>query len=143
VIDDDAEVLDTTRGILEDLGYKVEVAQTAEDAFAAFERGAIDLAIVDLSIPGFPGIELGARLRERKAALPILFSSGYPDLIATNSKQMSADAFLGKPYSSRELATKLEALLQTNGSSASTGERALSPASSSFCGAACSIGGES
>jgi signal transduction histidine kinase/ActR/RegA family two-component response regulator len=114
VVDDDTGVLDTTRGMLEDLGYRVRIAQTADEALMTFERGGIDLAMLDLAMPDITGFELGTRLQQRNAALPILFCSGYPELIETNGTQVSAGAFLGKPYSSRELSAKLNSLLNAS-----------------------------
>ncbi len=112
VVDDDPGVLEATRGMLDDLGYRVKVAQSVEAALAALDGAPIDLAMVDLAMPGSSGIDLVAQLHARKHNLPVLFCSGYPELIATNRERINGASFLHKPYTSRELSAKLNSLLR-------------------------------
>jgi signal transduction histidine kinase/ActR/RegA family two-component response regulator len=122
IVDDDTDVLETTCGMLDNLGYKTVVADHAAAALRALDSNAVDLAIVDLGMPGTSGLELGLQLQQRKPDLAVLFCSGYPDLIAANGKRADNSLFLHKPYSSRELAVKIEAVLRT--------KSALAPADS-------------
>jgi signal transduction histidine kinase/ActR/RegA family two-component response regulator len=119
VVDDDTDVLETTRSMLDTLGYKTIVAGHAEAALKALESAAVDLAIVDLAMPGTSGLELGSQLQQRKPGLPVLFCSGYPDLITANGKRANGSLFLNKPYSSRELAIKIESVLRPKPAAAS------------------------
>jgi signal transduction histidine kinase len=113
VVDDDAGVLETTRNMLEELGYKVIAAGNAEAALAAIGAEAIDIAILDLAMPGVPGLDLGQHLQQRQPALPIIYCSGYPDLIEATGKRLSSGLLLGKPYSSRDLSAKIDSILST------------------------------
>jgi DNA-binding NtrC family response regulator len=113
VVDDDAGVLETTRNMLEELGYKVIAAGDAEAALAAIGAEAIDIAILDLAMPGVPGLDLGQHLQQRQPALPIIYCSGYPDLIEATGKRLSSGLLLGKPYSSRDLSAKIDSILST------------------------------
>lgn len=65
-----------------------------------------------LAMPGTSGHELGLQLQQRKPDLAVLFCSGYPDLIAANGERVNGSLFLHKPYSSRELAVKIESVLR-------------------------------
>lgn len=113
VVDDDAGVLETTRNMLEELGYKAIAAGNAEAALAVIGAEAIDIAILDLAMPGVSGLDLGQHLQQRQPALPIIYCSGYPDLIEATGKRVSSDLLLGKPYLSRDLSAKIESILRT------------------------------
>jgi signal transduction histidine kinase/ActR/RegA family two-component response regulator len=112
VIDDDPSVLETTRGMLDDLGYRPIVAENAEAALAVVAQQAVDLAIIDLAMPSSSGLEVGSQLQQRQPDLPVLFCSGYPDLIDTTSRRMSSSLSLSKPYSTRELSAKIRSVLR-------------------------------
>ncbi len=112
VVDDDPSVLETTSSMLDDLGYRPIAANNLETALAAVSDEKIDLAIVDLAMPGVHGLELGRELQRRQPGLPIVFCSGYPDLIEATDERVERGLLLSKPYSSRELAAKIEAILR-------------------------------
>ena len=107
-------MLETTRDMLDILGYKVIVAENAETALSVIDGHAVDLAIVDLAMPKVSGLDLGAQLQERQPGLNVLFCSGYPELIAANGKSVNSTLFLKKPFSSRELSTKIESVIRMN-----------------------------
>ena len=112
VVDDDPSVLETTRSMLDELGYQTIAADNLEAALTAVSERPIDLAIVDLAMPGVHGLELGQKLQRSQPGLPILYCSGYPDLIEETGERVERNLLLSKPYSSRELAAKIEATLR-------------------------------
>lgn len=111
VVDDDASVLETTRSMLDDLGYQAIAAENLDAAVATLSHRAIDLAIIDLAMPGVSGLDVGLELQRQQPGLPVLYCSGYPDLIEETGKRMNGTMLLRKPFSSRELSAKLEAML--------------------------------
>lgn len=113
VVDDDASVLETTRSMLDDLGYQAIAADTLDMALTAMSDQPIDLAIVDLAMPGLSGLDVGRELQRRKPGLPVVYCSGYPDLIEQTSKRLDGGTLLSKPFSSRDLSIKLEATLRS------------------------------
>ncbi|ULK94947.1 ATP-binding protein [Bradyrhizobium sp. I71] len=113
VVDDDASVLETTRSMLDDLGYQAIAADTLDMALTAMSDQPIDLAIVDLAMPGLSGLDVGRELQRRKPGLPVVYCSGYPDLIEETSKRLDGGTLLSKPFSSRDLSIKLEATLRS------------------------------
>ncbi len=113
VVDDDASVLETTRSMLDDLGYQAIAADTLDAALTAMSDRQIDLAIVDLAMPGVSGLDVGRELQRRKPGLPVVYCSGYPDLIEQTSKRLDGGTLLSKPFSSRDLSIKLEATLRS------------------------------
>jgi PAS domain S-box-containing protein len=69
VVEDEADVADTLRELLEREGYKVTVASDGAAALMALDRGDFDLIISDLRMPGVSGPDLHARLAETKPHL--------------------------------------------------------------------------
>ncbi|WP_157788125.1 response regulator [Bradyrhizobium elkanii] len=75
---------------------------------------AIDVAIIDLAMPDVSGLNVGLELQRQQPGLPIVYCSGYPDLIEKPSKHMNDSLLLSKPFFSQELSAKLEAMLRTS-----------------------------
>lgn len=112
VVDDDAGVLETTRSMLDDLGYQAISADNLDAALSTLSHQAIDLAIIDLAMPGVSGLEVGLELQRKQPGLPVVYCSGYPDLIEETGKRINGSMLLSKPFSSRELSAKLEGMLR-------------------------------
>ena len=78
VVDDEPDIRDLVREILEDEGYRVSVAENGETARAAFARGAPDLVLLDIWMPDVDGITL---LREWSSGdgldCPVVVMSGH------------------------------------------------------------------
>jgi DNA-binding NtrC family response regulator len=82
VIDDQPVVLEFCRVTLERAGYTVFTASNAEQALSFFEpnRSPVDLALIDIVMPGMSGIELAKRLEALNLSVRIVLMSGYsPD----------------------------------------------------------------
>jgi DNA-binding NtrC family response regulator len=84
VVDDQAVVLEFCRITLERAGFKVFTASTGEQALSLFgpNRSPIDLALIDIVMPGMSGIELAKRLERMNTGVRIVLMSGYsPDQV--------------------------------------------------------------
>ncbi len=79
VVDDDPLILLSTRAMLEDLGYAVLQATSAEQALNCLAQhpGRIDALVTDNELPGLSGIELIGRAREQQPALGFVLVSGF------------------------------------------------------------------
>lgn len=76
--EDEALILSVVQDILEEKGYEVVGAGSAEEALQCWEvEPKIDLLITDLSLPGASGAELARRLRQSDATLPVIFATGH------------------------------------------------------------------
>ena len=84
-------------------------ARGALDAFAAGERA--DLAILDRRLPDLDGLELCARLKALRPALPVLMltASGLPSTAPTGPG--APDAWMGKPFRPKDLIAEIRRLL--------------------------------
>jgi len=97
VVDDDALVLATLADGLRDAGYNVVEASSGEEALALANKNEIDLAILDIRMPGMSGIEAARSLYDNRG-IPFLFLSAFNDT-ATVSSAISEGAlgYLLKP----------------------------------------------
>src|SRR5579884_4190630 len=108
IVDDETALLELLKRYLERLGYTVDLASSAEDALARFERdpGGFACVLTDLALPGLDGEQLIERMRAAHPGLPALISSGYP-----YQPRTPRTGFLQKPYLPKMLAEALEGLL--------------------------------
>ena len=116
VADDDEDILTLVGLRLERAGYEVVTAHDGTAALAAAETHAIDLAVIDVMMPGIDGHEVVRRLRARPetAEIPILvLTAAVHDRVAEASAEAGADAHMRKPFSPKELVARLEALRHT------------------------------
>ena len=96
VVEDQPATARITRILLESWGYRVIETHSANEALALFEqhRGAIQLVLADMIMPGLTGSDLARELIRRQPGLRIVFMSGYP---ADNLTGPQAP-FLAKPF---------------------------------------------
>lgn len=77
VIDDQEEILTSTRAVLERDGHHVETAQSGEEGLALFHSGEVQLVIVDFFMPGMTGEEVIQKIREHDQDVQIVLQTGY------------------------------------------------------------------
>jgi DNA-binding response OmpR family regulator len=115
VVEDDEDIADTIRYNLEREGYMVRTAPTGETGLDLILGSPPNLVLLDVNLPKMNGFELCRLLRSepKTARLPILM------LTARNSEsdkvlglRLGADDYLTKPFSIRELAARVEAILR-------------------------------
>jgi DNA-binding response OmpR family regulator len=113
IVDDEPEV----RGVLEEYfvahGYAAIGAESAAAARELAAKQPVDLALVDINMPGEDGLSLARHLRERyaKIAIVMLTSAGtVVDRIV--GLEMGADDYVPKPFDPRELAARVKSVLR-------------------------------
>ena len=112
VVEDEQAVRGLVRQLLELAGYDVIEAVSAEAALD-LDVAEVDVLLTDVVMPGISGPEVAARLLERNPHLKILFVSGYTDdLVLRDGISSGTTAFLQKPFTAKELAAKVEAVLE-------------------------------
>jgi DNA-binding response OmpR family regulator len=113
LVDDEPNLRETVGFALRREGYRVELYADGLEAWQTFERGLPDLAILDILMPRMDGLELCRRLRALSERLPILFlSSRDEELDRVLGLELGADDYLCKPFSMRELTTRVKVLLR-------------------------------
>ncbi len=113
VCDDEAEIRNIIRLLLENSGYEVIEAEGAETAVKlVFENRDVDLCIMDIMMPEASGIEAVRRIREF-SSLPIIFLTAKSlDGDKEEAYGVGGDDYIVKPFSSRELLMKVDALIR-------------------------------
>ena len=110
LVDDEELVRMSTADMLNDLGYDVVEAKSAEEALHLIEAGvAPTILVTDHLMPGMNGEELARSLRTRMPDLPVLIVSGYAEAegIAPDLPRLT------KPFRNAELADRLETIHPT------------------------------
>lgn len=115
VVDDEPLLRKTAQMVLEGLGYSVLLAENGREALAIFRRkaGNISAVLLDMTMPVMGGEEAFHLIREIRADIPIVFTSGYAECVAR--EQFGADIladFIQKPYTGAKLGEKFNAILQ-------------------------------
>jgi signal transduction histidine kinase/ActR/RegA family two-component response regulator len=118
VVEDEAQLRDLVRQMLEAAGYHVLTCATGADALRLMQRDehAADLLLTDVVMPGMNGRELADRLVSLRPDMKVLYMSGYTDdALVQRSVIEHTDGFIGKPFT---LTTLTEKIRQTMGSTA-------------------------
>jgi DNA-binding response OmpR family regulator len=115
VIDDEREIAELARVTLEAEGFDVLVANDGANGLEIAERHGPDALVVDIRMPDIDGLEVCRRLRAlpTTAAMPIMMltaAAGEADRV--NGLETGADDYLTKPFSPRELAARVKALIR-------------------------------
>jgi CheY-like chemotaxis protein len=110
LVEDEEEVLNATREMLEFLGYRVVAARSGQEALAIYRQrqDEIDLVLMDMIIPGISGGEAVDGLLEVNPSVRIVLASGYSlNGMAGDIMKRGCRAFIQKPYSLNELSRTL------------------------------------
>jgi len=117
VVDDEADVREVLEEYLVSHGY---LAMCADSAGAAKEMAAahpIDLALLDINMPGEDGLSLARHLRERYAKIAIIMLTSAGTIVdRIVGLEMGADDYLPKPFDPRELVARVKSVLRRTSS---------------------------
>jgi len=114
-IDDEKEILEIARDMLDRLGYKVTIISKSLDALKKFETepDTFDLVITDQTMPGMTGAELATEIFRIRPQMPVILTSGFSQSITPElARKMGIKKYLSKPFTLNELATTVDSVLQ-------------------------------
>ena len=113
LVDDDQQVRESVRMMLEHAGYRVVEAESGEEAINQFSAVvSVDLLLSDLQMPGMSGLELFDRLVERLPSLRVLFISGAASSADLATIARKGAVLLEKPFSAESLVKKVREILR-------------------------------
>ena len=98
VVDDDENIRNTMKAILEDEGYLVDLAANGNDAIQKTKKSTYNIALLDIRLPDMEGVELLKLIKDTFPRTRKIMVTGYPSMqnaIAALNK--NADAYLIKP----------------------------------------------
>jgi PAS domain S-box-containing protein len=118
LVDDEQIVLTVAKMMLNQLGYRVVIAENGERALEIYRAmsSAIDLVFLDVMMPGIDGRECARQLRVEFPSVRILLTSGYmPELSQGPNPEIDGLPVLNKPYQLSDLSQAVERVLAPTG----------------------------
>jgi DNA-binding response OmpR family regulator len=112
VVDDEEAIAEAVRARLESEGYRVVVAADGAQALDAAEREPPDLVVLDLMLPGMDGLEVCKRLQRDRWVPVLMLTARTEEADKVAGFAVGADDYLTKPFSLRELAVRVRAILR-------------------------------
>jgi len=110
-IEDESAILRMLERGLTAAGHQVQTAPTGEDGVVLADDGAIDLVLLDISLPDVSGHEVLSRIRARRPGLPVLMLTARDDIDnKVRALDAGADDYLTKPFAFEELLARIRAL---------------------------------
>jgi len=107
IVDDQKIVLDSCKRILEEDGFAVILATSADEAVEWIKTEMFSLILVDIKMPGRDGMSLMRQVKEKWPHIPIIVMSGY--------SEMDAATFIAKPFTPDELLDAVCQVIQREG----------------------------
>jgi DNA-binding response OmpR family regulator len=112
VCDDDREIVDAIEIYLEQEGYKIYTAYDGEEGLSILRRKEIDLAIIDVMMPGIDGIHVVRTLRKFSNIPVIILSAKSEDTDKILGLNIGADDYVTKPFNPLELIARVKSNLR-------------------------------
>ena len=113
IVEDELRLRENLVTSFKNAGFAVEASETGEDGLFLAEEYPIDIAVVDLGLPGMSGLELIGALREKGNQLPVIVLTArdsWQDKVEGLST--GADDYMAKPFQFEELLARCNALLR-------------------------------
>ncbi|QSB16546.1 response regulator [Natronosporangium hydrolyticum] len=113
VAEDDADIRDLVAFKLAQSGYDVTMAEDGRDALTAARDQLPDIAVLDIAMPGLSGLDVCRLLRAEPATsrmLILLLTAKAQEQDVETGFDAGADDYVVKPFSPRELVTRIHAL---------------------------------
>ncbi|QLC73791.1 response regulator [Pseudomonas sp. LPB0260] len=114
IADDEPNIVISLEFLLQQEGYRVQVAHDGQEAWEAIQRQPPDLVLLDVMMPRLSGFDVCQKIRENPAwqQLPIvMLTAKGREVEVSKGLALGADAYISKPFSTQELLAQVRALL--------------------------------
>jgi len=112
VVDDDPHILNLVSIHLQKAGYQILKASNADEALSILQQSKLDMAILDVMMPGMDGYELTAKIRE-ESDLPVLLLTAKGEMSDKEKGFLAgSDDYVVKPFEPKELLFRVAAILR-------------------------------
>jgi DNA-binding response OmpR family regulator len=112
VVEDERTIAEAVAARLRAEGFAVDIADDGPSALAAAHRLAPDLVVLDIMLPGLDGLEVCRRIQADRPVPVIMLTARDDETDLLVGLAVGADDYLTKPFSLRELAARVHALLR-------------------------------
>jgi len=114
VVDDERVVLNSCRAILSEHGYEIETVQSGEQGLRLVQDRPFDVALIDLKMPGMPGMELLDRIERIRPETVNIIITGFATVdTAIEAMKKGAFDYICKPFTPEELEVVVEKAVET------------------------------
>jgi CheY-like chemotaxis protein len=96
LVDDSRDGLLVRRALLEEQGFRVQIARNGEEGLKLFEASLFDVVVTDYRMPSMNGVELIERIRARSPEARIVLLSRAVEALGLNEQNTGADAVIAK-----------------------------------------------
>ena len=114
VVDDEPDILELARLMLESQGYMVATESSGEDALRSVDADRPDLVLLDAVMPGLSGLDVCRRLKRGKETrgIPVvMFTALGPEVDLMLEDDVKADGYILKPFTRKQLLEQVDRLL--------------------------------
>jgi len=125
LVEDEPSVGGLVRTYLERSGYRVVWVRSGEDALVELGRQSPRLVVLDVGLPGIDGFEVCRRIRARSSVPVLMLTARDEEPDRVGGLELGADDYVTKPFSPRELAARIKAVLRRSESEPRTEELEL------------------
>lgn len=113
IVDDEADVLDLCRRILESKSYPVKTALNGDDAIFLAQQEHFDLLLTDIKMPGMSGLEIAQVLKQSDPGVICIIMTGYSTMdMVIEALKLGIDEFVMKPFAPEELSMAVAKALE-------------------------------
>ena len=114
IADDEPNIVVSLEFLMKQMGHVVRVASTGEDALNAVREFSPDLILLDIMMPRMSGFDLCQSVRQNPAwngIKIVMLSAKGREIDVSKGMAVGADAYVTKPFSTKELVAKVQQLL--------------------------------
>ena len=122
VVEDEPSFVDALTVALAREGFEVEAATDGRQGLDSFRAVRPDLVLLDLMLPGLPGLDVLRAMRRESDVPVIVVSAKDAESDVVTALELGADDYVTKPYSVRELVARIRATTRRSGPAAMAGE---------------------
>jgi DNA-binding response OmpR family regulator len=112
VVEDELTIAEAVAARLRAEGFAVDLAHDGPSAVTTFEATEPDLVVLDVMLPGFDGLEVCRRIQSKRPVPVLMVTARADETDLLVGLGVGADDYLTKPFSIRELAARVHALLR-------------------------------
>lgn len=114
IVDDEANIVISLEFLMQQAGYQVDIARTGDEALHKIEQFLPDLVLLDVMLPGPNGFDILQQVRqnpERRSVAIIMLTAKGRDVEVTKGLALGANAYITKPFSTRDLLAEVRRCL--------------------------------
>ena len=112
IVDDDRNIAQLIRLLLEREGYAITTCERGDEALKAFTAASPDLLLLDIMLPGMDGWQVCRAVRQHSAVPIIMLSAKDETFDKVLGLELGADDYITKPFDNKELVARVKAVLR-------------------------------